>query len=49
MLPLIIVLLIVALLFGLGFFIEALFWIAAILFVIWLVGLIVGRGRWYGW
>lgn len=46
------VLLVALLLGGLGFAIHALWWIAVILFVVWLVGFAV-RGaegaRWYRW
>ena len=49
MLPLILVLLLVAILFGLGFVVKALFWIAIIVLIVWLLGFFIGRGRWYGW
>ena len=43
--------LIVALLFGLGFVFKALFYVAIVLFVIWLVGFFLhgGSRRWYRW
>ncbi len=49
MIPLILLLILVALLFGFGFVVKWLFILAAILFVIWVIGFFVGRGRWYGW
>lgn len=56
MVPLLIVLLLVLILFGAGFAAEALWWIAVILLVLWLLGFVfrgagVGgrRGRWYRW
>lgn len=44
-------LLLVLLLFGVGFAVKALFWVAAILFAVWLVGFLVrpSGGRWYYW
>ena len=51
MLALLLVLLLVVLLFGLGFAIKWLFIVAAVVAVIWLIGL-VARGpeaRWYRW
>jgi hypothetical protein len=45
-------LLITFLLFGAGFTLHILWWIAAIALAVWLIGLIVGRtggGRWYRW
>lgn len=49
------VLLIALLLGGLGFAVHALWWIAVIVFVVWLIGFAFGRGegvggrsRWYG-
>ena len=51
MLALLLVLLLVALLFGLGFAVKGLFIVAAIVAVIWLVGLFA-RGpeaHWYRW
>ena len=45
------VLLLVAILFGLGFALKALFWVALILFALWVVGWLVrpAGGRWYYW
>jgi len=46
-------LLLTALLFGLGFALHVLWWIALISLAFWLLGLFVrprgGRGRWYYW
>jgi hypothetical protein len=50
MIPLILVLLLAALLFGLGFAVKWLFIVAAIVFIVWVVGFFVhGSNRWYGW
>jgi hypothetical protein len=56
MVPLLLVLLLVLILFGAGFALKALWWIAIILLVLWLLGFLfrgtgVGgrRGRWYRW
>lgn len=51
MAALIIALLLVALLFGLGFAVEALFWVALIAAALWVVGFFVrGAERtWYRW
>ena len=52
MLALIAVLLLCALLFGVGFAVHFLWIIAAIVLVLWLIGFAVGRsrgGRWYRW
>jgi hypothetical protein len=44
------VLLLVALLFGLGFAVKWLFIVAAIVFIVWIVGFMAhGSRRWYGW
>jgi hypothetical protein len=44
-------LLLIAILFGLGFVVKWLFIVAAVLFVLWLVGWLVrpAGGRWYYW
>jgi uracil-DNA glycosylase family protein len=49
--PLLLVLLLVLLLFGAGFALEVLWWIAIIVLIVWLVGLFAhGPGRrWYRW
>ncbi|MBT2378565.1 hydrophobic protein [Streptomyces sp. CB00316] len=56
MVPLILVLLLILLLFGAGFALKALWWIAVILLAVWVVGFFVRpaagggrRGRWYRW
>jgi hypothetical protein len=50
-LMILLLLLLVAILFGLGFVAKWLFIVAAVLFVLWLVGWLVrpGGGRWYYW
>ena len=50
MLGLILLLILVVVLFGLGFVAKALFWVALVLFIIWALGFLVGRRRsrrWY--
>ncbi|MDT9695414.1 hydrophobic protein [Streptomyces sp. P17] len=56
MVPLLVVLLLALILFGAGFAVELLWWIAAIVLVLWLLGFLVrgttaagSRGRWYRW
>jgi len=52
MLLLILFFVLVALVFGLGFAVNTLFWVALALFLIWIIGILVGGirgGRWYGW
>ncbi|MDT0440486.1 MULTISPECIES: hydrophobic protein [Streptomyces] len=56
MVPLILVLLLALILFGAGFALKALWWIAVIVLVVWLLGFVIrpgagsgGRGRWYRW
>ncbi|MGW4895568.1 hydrophobic protein [Kitasatospora sp. NPDC004240] len=56
MIPLLLVLLLAVLLFGAGFALKALWWIAIAVLAIWLLGFIArgtnasgGRGRWYRW
>ncbi|MEU3185746.1 hydrophobic protein [Streptomyces sp. NPDC006923] len=56
MVPLILVLLLALILFGAGFALKALWWIAIIVLVVWLIGFVVRptsgggkRGRWYRW
>jgi hypothetical protein len=53
---LLLVLVLVLLLFGAGFVLKALWWVAAIALVVWLLGFVArgtsasgGRGRWYRW
>ena len=50
MLALILLFILVVVLFGLGFVAKALFWVALVLFIIWALGVLVGRRRsrrWY--
>ncbi|MFE9476292.1 hydrophobic protein [Streptomyces griseofuscus] len=56
MVPLLLVLLLALILFGAGFALKALWWIAVIVLIVWLLGFVVrmadsgGRkGRWYRW
>ncbi|MFF5126830.1 hydrophobic protein [Streptomyces syringium] len=58
MVPLIAVLLLALLLFGAGFALKALWWVALIVLAVWLLGFVIrptagggGRrsGRWYRW
>ncbi|MGW7382981.1 hydrophobic protein [Streptomyces sp. NPDC054794] len=56
MVPILLVLLLALLLFGAGFAVKLLWWIALIVLVIWLLGFLVrgttaggGRSRWYRW
>ena len=45
MLWLILFIIIVIIVFGLGFVFKALFWVALVLFILWLIWLIVSRFR----
>ncbi|MFD0318301.1 hydrophobic protein [Streptomyces flavalbus] len=56
MVPILIVLLLALILFGAGFALKALWWIALAVLVIWLLGFLFrstsaagGRSRWYRW
>ncbi|MFG3280536.1 hydrophobic protein [Streptomyces sp. NPDC048111] len=53
MVPLLLVLLLALILFGAGFALKALWWIAIIVLVVWLIGFIArpkgSSGRWYRW
>ncbi|GAA3882019.1 hypothetical protein GCM10023084_38700 [Streptomyces lacrimifluminis] len=56
MVPILLVLLLALILFGAGFAVEILWWIALIVLVVWLLGFLVrgtnasgSRGRWYRW
>ncbi|CAL9277125.1 MULTISPECIES: hypothetical protein [Streptomyces] len=56
MVPLLLVLLLAIVLFGAGFAVKILWWIALAVLVLWLVGFLArgttaggGRGRWYRW
>ena len=41
----ILLIIIVVVVFGLGFLVKTLFWVALALFVLWLVGMIISRSR----
>lgn len=54
--PLLLVLLLALILFGAGFALKALWWIAVVVLVVWLLGFVIRpaatggrRGRWYRW
>lgn len=54
--PLLLVLLLALVLFGAGFAVNLLWWVAIIVLAVWLLGFLVrgtsasgGRGRWYRW
>ena len=51
MLALILVALLALVLFGIGFSLHLLWWIAIVVAVIWLIGFAIrpGGGRWYRW
>ncbi|MCX5401485.1 hydrophobic protein [Streptomyces sp. NBC_00102] len=55
MVPLLLVLLLALILFGAGFALNILWWIAVIVLVVWLLGFVVRpasgsrKGRWYRW
>ncbi|MER6910566.1 hydrophobic protein [Streptomyces sp. NPDC000594] len=57
MVPLLVVLLLALLLFGAGFAMEALWWVAVIVLAVWLLGFVMRSGanaggprsRWYRW
>ena len=56
MVPLLLVLLLVLILFGAGFALKILWWVAVAVLVVWLIGFVAqrtsgsgGRGRWYRW
>jgi hypothetical protein len=56
MVPILLVLLLALILFGAGFAVKVLWWIALAVLVVWLLGFLVrsttavgGRGRWYRW
>ncbi|MCD0482347.1 DUF5670 family protein [Streptacidiphilus sp. ASG 303] len=56
MIPLLLVLLLALVLFGAGFALKALWWIAVIVLIVWALGFVFrsagsggGRGRWYRW
>ncbi|MGP4052114.1 hydrophobic protein [Streptomyces sp. 2A115] len=56
MVPILLVLLLALILFGVGFAVEVLWWIAVAVLVVWLLGFLMrgptatgGRSRWYRW
>lgn len=56
MVPVLLVLLLALILFGAGFALKALWWIAVIVLVVWVLGFVIRpaasggkRGRWYRW
>ncbi|MEU7296822.1 MULTISPECIES: hypothetical protein [Streptomyces] len=51
MVPLLLVLLVILILFGAGFALDVLWWIAIAVLVVWLLGFLMrsGNGRWYRW
>jgi hypothetical protein len=55
MVPLLLVLLLALILFGVGFAVKVLWWVAIAVFVIWLLGFLFraaeggSRRRWYRW
>ncbi|WMX43770.1 hydrophobic protein [Streptomyces roseicoloratus] len=51
MIPLLIVLLVILVLFGTGFALDVLWWIALALLVVWVLGFFLRSGdrRWYRW
>ncbi|MDH6213282.1 hydrophobic protein [Streptomyces sp. NPDC001002] len=56
MVPILLVLLLVLVLFGAGFAVKLLWWIALVVLVLWVLGFLMrgttsagGRSRWYRW
>jgi hypothetical protein len=56
MVPLLLVLLLALVLFGAGFALNVLWWVAVVVLVLWLLGFVArgngpggARGRWYRW
>ncbi|GAA3275449.1 hypothetical protein Sros01_28960 [Streptomyces roseochromogenus] len=53
MVPLLLVLLLVLILFGAGFALKILWWVAIAVLVLWLIGFVArpkgASGRWYRW
>ncbi|MFD9406506.1 hydrophobic protein [Streptomyces sp. NPDC059989] len=53
MVPLLLVLLLVLILFGAGFALKILWWVAIAVLILWLIGFVArpksGSGRWYRW
>ncbi|MEU5432097.1 hydrophobic protein [Streptomyces sp. NPDC020719] len=53
MVALLLVLLLALILFGVGFAVKVLWWVALVVLVVWLIGFVArprgGGGRWYRW
>ncbi|MER6142059.1 hydrophobic protein [Streptomyces sparsogenes] len=56
MVPVLLVLLLALILFGVGFAVKVLWWVALAVLVVWLLGFVLrstsaggGRSRWYRW
>ncbi|WCD89984.1 hypothetical protein KPP03845_106408 [Streptomyces xanthophaeus] len=53
MVPLLLVLLLALILFGAGFAVKILWWVAIAVLILWLIGFVArpkgGSGRWYRW
>ncbi|MFB7244149.1 hydrophobic protein [Streptomyces populi] len=56
MVPVLLVLLLALILFGAGFALKALWWVAVVVLVVWALGFVIRpaanggrRGRWYRW
>ncbi|MGW6861995.1 hydrophobic protein [Streptomyces xanthophaeus] len=53
MVPLLLVLLLALILFGAGFAVKVLWWVAIAVLILWLIGFVArpkgGSGRWYRW
>ncbi|MGW2787535.1 hydrophobic protein [Streptomyces populi] len=56
MVPVLLVLLLALILFGAGFALKALWWVAVVVLVVWALGFVIrpagnggSRGRWYRW
>ncbi|MFI0966513.1 hydrophobic protein [Streptomyces sp. NPDC021080] len=56
MVPVLLVLLLALILFGAGFALKALWWVAVIVLIVWALGFVIrpgtssgDRGRWYRW
>ncbi|MFD8025220.1 hydrophobic protein [Streptomyces sp. SPB4] len=53
MVPLLLVLLLILILFGAGFALKILWWVAIAVLILWLIGFVArpksGSGRWYRW
>ena len=56
MVPILLVLLLALILFGAGFALKALWWVAVVVLIVWALGFVIRpaanggrRGRWYRW